>query len=79
MNNNILDTAEFERAYNEGDAEAIRAFWKRAAHVLDTSKQEIVDSLLDDIFEGRNVTPYIETLPDDFDDMCRQSDRHALA
>jgi hypothetical protein len=63
---------EFTKAYDDEDSEALRAFWKEIASTLDLSRQEVVDSLLDDLSDGGRVVPFLETIPDDYDEIVNE-------
>lgn len=53
----------FERAYGRGDAEATSDFWRRVIPHLGASRDRVLDSLLEDMARGRDVRPFLETLP----------------
>lgn len=59
--------ADFEKAYEEGDEERICELWGVFSKAVGCDRQDVVNSLLDDIGDGKNVEPFLETLPEDIE------------
>ena len=59
--------ADFEKAYEEGNEERIRELWNVFSKAVDGDRQDVVNSLLDDIGDGKDVEAFLETLPEDIE------------
>lgn len=59
--------AEFEDAYEKGDEERLRELWGVFSLAIGLDRQEVIDSLLDDLNDGKEVEAFLETIPENIE------------
>jgi hypothetical protein len=57
----------FEEAYRNGDSERIARFWDMLGRAIEADREHVLNSLLDDLSDGKDVKPFLETMPEDIE------------